>query len=381
MSRKILVVDDMTANRKIIKAVLAKAIENIEIVEAEDGYKAIEIIKQGGISVVILDIMMPGIDGLDVLAAIKDDKRTCNIPVIMCSALYEAGSLEKALKLGALDYFTKPLTEEQMKISLPLKIKNALEHFDNKNELLMFYEHIKDEMHLAEQIQKALITEHAYFPQGEVWGKYIPCEEVGGDMFCIKQVGEKLWFMIADISGHGISAAMISNMINIIFMTTVESCQMPDQLAKKINSTLFEVFGGSKFVLTSAFVGFMDKNSMFYVNSGHPYPVMYNSGENKVESLSANGFLLGVLEDCSFQNIERKIGEGDAILLYTDGLFDKGMNSEFAAWDSVYEYCKNNIEEFGKDKEQLLGSLIDFFSNKGGKSFIDDVAVLIVEKT
>lgn len=379
MIKNILIVDDVTMNRKIIKGILSKLVNNINIIEAEDGFKALDIIYQQDISVVILDIMMPGKDGIEVLSELKANPKTKNLPVIMCSAIHETNSVEKALNLGALDYFTKPLSEEQMRITLPLKVKNALEYYENKKELLKFYDHFKEEMQFAEQIQKALVSEYVDLNNAEMWSRYIPCEEIGGDIFCVKQVEDKFWFMIADISGHGISAALISTMINVIFNLSVEFCSTPDEILKRINKTLFEVFNDSKYGLISAFAGYISDKSLCYVNAGQPYPVLCRKSGD-IETLDARGFLLGIFEDCEFSSACKTIESGDAILLYTDGLFDKGSNKGFAKWDLVKDYCEKNKLELVLNSNTFLDDIVQEFSALGGNDFIDDVAVMIIRK-
>ncbi|NTV90470.1 MAG: response regulator, partial [Clostridiales bacterium] len=265
MKNNVLIVDDVSLNRKLIRGILSKAVEDICFFEAEDGYKALEIIKKESIGVVILDIMMPGISGLEMIPKIREiDKNWC-ISIIMCSAIHEMHSIETALSLGAIDYFTKPLTEEQMKITLPLKVRNALEHYQNKLELTKFNDHIKRELDLAGQIQKSLVSEYTEGSKALMWGRYIPCEDIGGDVSFFRQDGDKCWMMMADITGHGISAAMLSTMINVVFGIYLHTIDSPAVLLSKINEMLIDIFGNSNFFLVSAFVGCLSEDSLVYV--------------------------------------------------------------------------------------------------------------------
>jgi phosphoserine phosphatase RsbU/P len=380
MARNILIVDDYNFNRKIIRDALVKNLSDISIFEADNGYKALELISDHNINVVILDIMMPEIDGIEVLRIIKSNSDLSDISVIMCSALDEIENIKKSLLLGALDYFTKPLTEEQIFITLPLKVENALKYYDQNNQMKVFNEHMKEEMALAEQLQKSFFQEHLKNELVEIWGKYIPCENIGGDIFCIKQVNDVIWFMIGDVSGHGISAAMVSMMLNISFKRGVELSSTPGELLSRLNEVSFEGFGGSRHGILSAFVGCIKDNLLFYSNAGHPYPILFNKREYSINSLELNGYLLGFLENASFSTEVLKFEKDDSLILFTDGLFDRGSENSFKNWSQVEDYCKISQENLDSDVNKFLDNLIWFFSSKGNTDFIDDVAVMVIKK-
>ncbi|HHU63520.1 MAG TPA: diguanylate cyclase [Clostridiales bacterium] len=125
MEHNVLVVDDVPINRKIIIAILKK-IPGIIFHEAINGHQALDYVLNNDIDLIILDLMMPVMDGFEVLKELKARENVSEIPVIVCSALDGLDTIEKALKMGAYDYFTKPLTSDQMKVIIPLKVRNAL---------------------------------------------------------------------------------------------------------------------------------------------------------------------------------------------------------------------------------------------------------------
>jgi len=127
MTSNIMIVDDSPIDRKIIRQILEKRLHNITVFEAEDGVNLNEKLVANNIRLCILDIMMPLKDGYQVLRDLKEDACVMDIPVIVCTGIEDKQAIEKALTLGAYDYFSKPLSEEAMKISLPLKAKNAIE--------------------------------------------------------------------------------------------------------------------------------------------------------------------------------------------------------------------------------------------------------------
>jgi len=127
MSR-ILLVDDSLVDRRIISKIIQKNIPDVILFETDDGYEVEPIIASEHIELCILDLRMPKRNGMDILASIKRNEAIMDVPVIVCTGLLDTEALVNVLTLGAYDYFTKPLSEEVMKIALPLKVKNAIEH-------------------------------------------------------------------------------------------------------------------------------------------------------------------------------------------------------------------------------------------------------------
>lgn len=143
MERNVLIVDDSPIDRKIIRTAISKKLESIYIFEAENGLDIESEILKNHISVCILDIMLPGKNGFEILKEIKEDHRLSDIPIIICTGINHSEGVEKALTLGAYDFFSKPLKSDEIKISLPLKVKNAIDFVRRKEEILYLSYHDK----------------------------------------------------------------------------------------------------------------------------------------------------------------------------------------------------------------------------------------------
>ena len=141
MSGNILIVDDSLIERKIIGQAIKNRLKDVEIFEAENGLEVSKILLDNNINTCILDIVMPKKNGFEVLKEIKEDFNLMDIPVIVCTGICDKGAVEKALSLGAYDYFSKPLSEEAMKISLPLKVRNAIDLMRRKEEIIYLSYH------------------------------------------------------------------------------------------------------------------------------------------------------------------------------------------------------------------------------------------------
>ena len=112
MTARILVVDDIPANVKLLEVRLLA--EYFEVLTATSGPEALEICENGKVDVVLLDVMMPGMDGFEVCRRLKNDPATSHIPVVMITALDQVADRVRGLEAGADDFLTKPVNDLQL---------------------------------------------------------------------------------------------------------------------------------------------------------------------------------------------------------------------------------------------------------------------------
>lgn len=127
MKGNILLVDDQKFNRLVMEKIITKEEKGYTFYEAENGDEAVAILKSVEIDLIILDLMMPVVDGFTVLEKLRKDPLIGDMPVMVYTALSDIYSIERTLKMGAVDYFFKPLSQIEMQITIPLKVKNAIE--------------------------------------------------------------------------------------------------------------------------------------------------------------------------------------------------------------------------------------------------------------
>ena len=112
MSPSVLVVDDEPQARTMLRLILARA--GFEVLEARDGFEALSEVERAVPDVMILDIMMPGIDGFEVCERLRKDKQTADLPIIMLSAKADPKSISRGFSVGANEYLTKPVTPDEL---------------------------------------------------------------------------------------------------------------------------------------------------------------------------------------------------------------------------------------------------------------------------
>lgn len=151
MAYEILIADDILINRRVIKTAL-KDIGDVIFHEAEDGNAAMRYVLEKDINLIILDLMMPEKNGFEVLHELKYTEKYRLVPVIIYSVLDDIDNIHRALEMGAYDYFTKPLTVEQVKTVLPFKVKNAIESYEQKKLLLEVNKQLEEEIRIVKHI-------------------------------------------------------------------------------------------------------------------------------------------------------------------------------------------------------------------------------------
>lgn len=376
LAHNILIVDDMLINRKLIKSVIKK-LPDVVFYEAADGFEAIALVKEKDIDLIILDLMMPGKDGFQVLQELKEDVRYEEIPVIVYSAIDGVDSINQALESGAYDYFTKPLTPQQMKFIVPAKVRNALESYRQRKTILQMNEKIRLELMLANLFQQSLMVESKEYTKALMYGKYTPCNEIGGDFYDCHEIGDSVWFIIADVSGHGVASAMISSMIQVEFNNCIQKFTSPAEVICQMNETFYRITQGNHYL--TAFVGMIKDHVLTYCNAGQPYPILYSASTNTIEILRQNGFAIGMFEDATYEIQTIDVGQGDTILTYTDGLFDgRAHRDSQTNYDDLTNYFLTYQNIAYENTQEFFTILLRLFAGVSDGHVVDDIAMMLV---
>jgi len=386
MERVILIADDAVMNRVLVRSVLNSKLPSAVILEAENGLEVLELVRSREVHLIILDLVMPHMDGYQTLVELKKDERYKDIPVIVNSSISEIQSIERTLKDGAIDYFIKPLSPDEMQIILPLKAKNALIYYEQNKTIHDLNRRINDELKNANAFAKYILPKPGKFDELDLYIKYQPSMGIGGDFFdCVKE-NDRIWFMIADVTGHGIAAGMAASMLKILFRTTVERPDLtPSAVLEHINREIFQIFDrGEKmsYIAFTAFLGCVHQHRLTYSNAAQPYPLVFQKDAGSLDFCKQNGPPLGILEGVRFSDSELQLHPGDGLFLYTDGLFSGSKNGDFKNWGKVQEHSLDFIHDMDLHPETFLrkinGSFREAHLDEHG-NLIDDVAMALIK--
>lgn len=388
MSYRILIADDALMNRMLIKRILEQSLKDCQFEEAENGEQVLSILNRVQVDLIILDLIMPVMDGYETLKLLKKNAIYHDIPVIVNSAITEIKSIEETLKEGAIDYFTKPLSQNDMNIILPLKAKNALLLYEQNRTIIDLNRKINEELKNANIFANIMLPNPGRLNTIDLFIKYHPSLGIGGDFFDCLEVGNRVYFMVADITGHGIAAGMASSMVKVLYRKSIEKKpDEPHQILEDINDSIFNIFdfaGKDNYVVFTAFVGILEDGVLKYANAGQPYPMVYRKNENKFESIRQNGFLVGMLEGITYETESLKLDMGDVIFLYTDGLFCAGEGTDFTGWEKVFSMASGLTHTLEVNPDDFLDILFYGFHmihKSNHLDFTDDVALMLLKLT
>jgi sigma-B regulation protein RsbU (phosphoserine phosphatase) len=323
---RILIVDDNDDNCYTLQ--LQLEIEGFEkITIARDGEDAISILQDSAFDVILLDVMMPKVDGYQVLSWLKARPDLHDLPVIMISALDEMDSVIRCIKLGAVDYLSKPFDP----ILLKARLGASLEKKRLRDVVKAHLSRIEAELDSARQLQMAMIP--TLFPPPtrerpvEIFAMMQPAHEVGGDLYDFFYAPDGTFcFLVGDVSGKSIPAALfMARTKNLIRLVTRLTCaangaaQQPSDIVGIVNQELAQDNAGMMFV--TLFFGMLrfDTRKLHYCNAGHPAPYLLNSGDIKVLG-DARGRALGIRITSTYHTGSLALTPGGMVYLFSDGV-------------------------------------------------------------
>ncbi|MCX7970853.1 MAG: fused response regulator/phosphatase [Negativicutes bacterium] len=380
MKYSVLVTDDTPINRKLVKSVL-KDMPDIEFLEAEDGVGCLEIMNDRPVDLLILDLMMPNKDGFEVLEALRESDIHRDIPVIVFSAMDSFDALARAFTLGACDYFTKPLTPQQMKVILPMKVRYHLESYENKRSIVKFNEQMSLEMLLARLFQQQLMKPFKSFDRALMYGCYMPCNQIGGDFYdCVSRANGDVCFLIADVAGHGVASAMLSSMIKVEFENCVRTMEKPSEMIGHMNQVFYPMSMGDYYF--TAFLGIIRDGEMTFANAGHPYPILYSAQQGKASIVQQDGFAVGMFDEAFYRDVTMPFAAGDRLMTYTDGLVEERMTmvgNRYQTYEELAGFVSQYVHLLAGEPDNFFAIARKLFGNPENDEASDDIAVMIIE--
>lgn len=233
------------------------------------------------------------------------------------------------------------------------------------------------ELELATRVHKTLIPKSMRTDLVDVSVMYLPMYYIGGDYAKFHFVDrDKLIFIICDVTGHGVSAALLVNRLHTEFERFAQEGKEPGVLLKELDDFIVRDFEGLNMYL-SAFCGLLDfKNRrLAYSNHGHPAQYIYRISESRIHRLNSQATLLGLpFNDTSVYQHEINFGKGDKILLFTDGVLEtKNEKGEEYGRDRVEGFIK---KEYNLQADLFNRTLLDELNTFKHENFTDDIFIL-----
>lgn len=329
----LLVVDDNDLNREMLSRRLARL--GFTVTLAENGYRALELMQSHRFDLVLLDIKMPGIDGMQVLSKLRQSFSMKDLPVIMATADDRSEDIVRALATGANDYVTKPFDFPVVvaRVQTQLSLKGAMQALEAA------HARMKEDLEAAARVQQALMPTE--LPNGRgvqfAWS-YQPCDELAGDSLGVQRLDEQhVGLYVLDVSGHGVRSALLAVTVNRLLSHTKEGSIVlkssasggkpvpvsPAAVAEHLNRR-FPVDSNSDQYFTLLYgVLNLETLELVYVSAGHPRPIHLRSDE-PAELMTPSNFAIGWFPDVSFEECRVVLKSGDRLYVCSDGVLEAG---------------------------------------------------------
>ncbi len=311
---RVLVVDDEAINVETLAWMLKEA--GFEPLRAASGPKGRAMAAKEQPDLIILDIMMPGESGFETCTRLTADPATADIPIIFISGLDDMENKVKGLRIGAVDYVTKPFAREEVlaRVKIHIRLRRGLRALLAEQAAKLAQ--IRD-------AQQAILVAPGDLPEARFAVRYVPALEAGGDFYDVFPWSEAVMgYFVADISGHDLGASFVTSSLKALLRQNTGPLFTPVETLKNINSVLATLLRDGKH-LTAALVCLnRARKRLTLVSGGHPAPILVGA-DGECSFLAADGDVLGVFESVQFGLIERAVAAGDRIFLYTDGLIER----------------------------------------------------------
>ncbi|OQX20239.1 MAG: hypothetical protein BWK76_02020 [Desulfobulbaceae bacterium A2] len=368
MSR-ILIIDDQEINREICEIILAPL--KAAIVTAADGEEGLRLAREQAPDLILLDIMMPKMDGYTMLQHLRRDPGLARIPVLMLTARSDTDSVVKALNMGANDYLRKPFEDEEM-----------LARASNLLHARLLEKRLEEDLAAGAAMQHKYLTddgglcENCHQAGYRVWCRSRPYTTVSGDFFHVRHWEDgSCVLVLADTCGHGLSAALLSMRIIGFLAAMHEQLRSPEDYLRQLNQDIHGVLPRGSFVAATCLL--LRPEGFLFANAAQPYPILLEDGG--IEELVLDGPALGQFAGATFLPMQRKMLPGGRLLLHTDGLMEL-MDPTDACYGKHRLYaCLQEYRQLPGD--QLLDALLaDVDGFRQGRDADDDITLILLEK-
>src|SRR6476660_6561331 len=378
---EILVVDDDAMSRRVLAQLLSAAGYNCRV--SNDGSEALEAIHERPPSLLLLDFDMPGVNGAEVLKRLRSDQdhAIAQVPTIMLTAHGSEESEVNCLQAGADDFVTKPVNAAVLRarIETQLRLRSMRRQLERQNdELERWRRDLERDLAAARLTQQSLIPQKPLvLPGWQIATCYHPVIQVGGDIYgWLRMKDGRVLFWIADGTGHGAAAALLTTLAKLLFQYGSMDHDSPATLMEAVDNDFRSIFGARSFMTAMCVALDPATGQAQVVGAGHPSLLVIRHG-GTTESIASVAPPLGLIKRTEFTETVIELEPGDAFLLYTDGLFRWTKDERHRVTPGQLEKV---LDHSVPTAEALLNRIVAQTSKNSAKPAPDDVAAIVVRR-
>ena len=398
LNARILVVDDLEANVLLLKGMLRIA-GYASVESTTDPTEVCELHRKNRYSLILLDLQMPGMDGFQVMEGLKEIEEDGYLPVLVITA--QPAHKLRALEAGAKDFVSKPFDLAELRARVHNILEVRLLHLETRNYSRVLEETVREleasrevirlktleeqkarerELALAQETQESLLPR--FLPQFEnyrIRAFTTPTRYVGGDFYDFLQLSSGDWMgVLADVSGKGMSAALLSSMVLGALSMEFHSGTQPQEVLNRVNRLLCEKSLPYQFVTLFLFLQNPQGMGQF-ISAGHNPAYLFRSATGKIEKLFSDAFFLGMFDFASYESRTFRLDKGDILVVISDGLTDaENPKQEMFGEQRLLQIIRQEAPSGSDAIEREVLKAVEEFTQ--GMAQTDDITFVIVEK-
>ncbi len=364
----VLIVDDNAMNVMVIQEMLRRAgyEEHLVAYSAEEMFALLDRSPDmggpvaGSIDLILLDLMMPKMDGIEACRLLQQDERYKDVPVIIVTAIGDSNKLAEALDAGAIDFVTKPINKTELlaRIRSALRLKRELDWHKERDCRL------RQELALARQVQESVLPDPVEGGNVNIAAFFEASEELAGDLYAWHAIDDGRWAIaVVDAMGHGISSSLVSMFIASILKESMRSLWSPRRVFGELNRRLMGLQCENELVryyCTGIYLTVdLTLGTLEYANAGHPPGLLYRRDEDIPERLAATSPPLGLFEQQEIATRAIPIKPGDAVYAYTDGILSAFRGEDEARIEALGGYLGQARQDEARLRKLIASAPLD----------------------
>lgn len=354
----ILIVDDNEANLFVIEKLLNRAgyKDHLSFTSAHDLFGYLEsdhpYIIAEQVDVILMDIMMPEVDGIEACRRLQENPHLKDIPVIFVTALEDTDKVVEALDAGGMDYLMKPIkkTELLARIRVALRLKYEKDWHKKQEEKIV------NELELSMQVQTSLLSQPIEEDDLLIKASYLPAYKLAGDLYYWHRIDEHRYAVIQlDMMGHGISSSLVCMFISSVLRDAIRSNPDPEYVIGELNKWMNSLNLHNQkipYYFTAIYLTLdTEQRKIEYINAGHPTAHAMIDG-NHIEELKSNTCAVGFFPDIHTNKTTIFYSDSLQLLICTDGVHEAIDKYEQAGTEFLKNITMKLMDE-ARNKEPL----------------------------
>lgn len=357
----IIIVDDNATNQLIVQTILNKAgYRNlITASSARELYGMLGIGDSAAavdtdVKLILMDMMMPDIDGIEACRTVMQDNRYKDIPIIFVTAVGDSNKMAEALDAGACDYVMKPINRMELlaRIRSAMRLKEEIERHKERDK------NVRYNLELAKQVQLSVLSTAIDDENLKINATYQPSSELAGDFYNWYRIDKNRYGVILlDMMGHGISSSLVCMYISSVLRDTITRISDIEQVMHELNRYMNQLHMKDElmnYYFTAIYLVLdVEEKTIEYVNAGHPPGIAFLDG--KPELLQPCCSAIGLFNNLKVSKGKLHYEQEAGIVLYTDGLTDGMSGGDEISGETLISLMRN---EQRLDPSELVASML-----------------------